>query len=69
MSFKCPECGRISHNHRDEQERYCGTCRRFFGYPNLAFDSFADEAAHWGEISWMKVWWKRFRKMYMEARK
>jgi hypothetical protein len=30
MSFRCGECGRVSHNPWDELHRYCGACRKFF---------------------------------------
>ncbi len=34
MSFACPICSRVSHNPRDEAERYCGVC----GFVDEPFD-------------------------------
>lgn len=30
MSFECPLCKRISHHPKDEKNRYCSACQRFF---------------------------------------
>lgn len=28
--FKCPDCGRVSHNPNDVLYRYCGACHRWW---------------------------------------
>lgn len=37
MTFKCPKCGRVSHNPNDAIEKYCGSCHAFFD-DNFSFD-------------------------------